>query len=99
MRTAAPRRSGWRGCRPILASSLKRGSGLRRRKGGERSVAVTPDHSAPGQIPELSGTIRQLQRSSLGDAAPQLLISRKRAELDDLLRRTRGRREGGTGVA
>jgi hypothetical protein len=52
-----------------------------------------------GQIAELSGTIRQLQQSGLDDAAPKLLISRKRAELDDLFRTTPGRREGGDGVA
>jgi hypothetical protein len=40
------------------------------------------------QIAELSGTIRQLQRSGLDDALPRLLISRKRAELEDLSRRT-----------
>ncbi|MBO4225304.1 hypothetical protein GRB70_23155 [Bradyrhizobium neotropicale] len=40
------------------------------------------------QIAELSGTIRQLQRSGLDDAAPRLLISRKRAELEDLTHRT-----------
>jgi len=39
------------------------------------------------QIAELSSTIRQLQRSGLDDAAPRLLISRKRAELEDLRRR------------
>jgi hypothetical protein len=39
------------------------------------------------QIGELSSTIRQLQRSGLDDAAPRLLISRKRAELEDLTRR------------
>jgi hypothetical protein len=43
------------------------------------------------QIAELSGTIRQLQRSGLDDAAPRLLISGKRAELDDLTRRTNPR--------
>ena len=53
-----------------------------------------------GQIAELSGTIRQLQRSGLDDAAPQLLISRKRAELDDLLRKMTARtRRGGPDVA
>jgi hypothetical protein len=64
------------------------------------------DHSLPlriivlrGQIAELFGAIRQPQRSGLDDAAPQLLISRKHAELDDLLRRTRRRREGGAVVA
>jgi hypothetical protein len=40
------------------------------------------------QIAELSGTIRQLQRSGLDDAL-RLLISRKRAELEDLTRRSR----------
>jgi hypothetical protein len=39
------------------------------------------------QIAGLSNTIRQLQRSGLDDAAPRLLISRKRAELEDLTRR------------
>ena len=33
------------------------------------------------QIAELSGTIQQLGRSGLDDAAPRLLISRQRAEL------------------
>jgi len=36
------------------------------------------------QIAELSGAIRQLQRSGLDDAAPRLLIARKRAQLEDL---------------
>jgi hypothetical protein len=39
------------------------------------------------QIGELSRTIRQLRRSGLDDAAPRPLISRKRAELEDLTRR------------
>jgi hypothetical protein len=46
------------------------------------------------QISELSGTIRQLQFSGLDDAAPRLLISRKRAELEDLTRRTNQRSQG-----
>jgi hypothetical protein len=41
------------------------------------------------QIAELSGSIRQLQQSGLEDAAPRLLISRKRAELEDLMCRSR----------
>jgi len=41
------------------------------------------------QIAELSGSIRQLQQSGLEDAAPRLLISRKRAELEDLTCRSR----------
>jgi hypothetical protein len=40
------------------------------------------------QIAELSGTILQLQRSGLDDAALRLLISRRRIELEDLMRRT-----------
>jgi hypothetical protein len=47
-----------------------------------------------GQIGELSSTIHQLQRSGLDDAAPRLLISRKRAELEDLTRRTNQHPEG-----
>jgi hypothetical protein len=46
------------------------------------------------QIAELSNTIRQLQRSGLDDAAPRLLISRKRAELEDLTRRANQRAKG-----
>ena len=40
------------------------------------------------QIGELSSAIWQLQRSGLDAAAPRLLITRKRAELEDLTRRT-----------
>jgi hypothetical protein len=47
------------------------------------------------QIAELSGTIRQLQRAGLDDAVPRLLISRKRAELEDLSRRANRRSEQG----
>jgi hypothetical protein len=47
------------------------------------------------QIAELSGTIRQLQRAGLDDALPRLLISRKRAELEDLSRRTNRHSEQG----
>jgi hypothetical protein len=46
------------------------------------------------QIGELSGTIRQLQFSGLDTAAPRLLISRKRAELEDLTRQTNQRAQG-----
>jgi len=46
------------------------------------------------QIGELSSTIRQLQLSGLDDAAPRLLISRKRAELEDLTHRTNQRPRG-----
>ena len=46
------------------------------------------------QIGELSSTIRQLQLSGLDDAAPRLLMSRRRAELEDLTRRTNDRSRG-----
>jgi hypothetical protein len=38
-----------------------------------------------GQISDLGGAIRQLQRSGLGSASAQLLITRKRAELECLI--------------
>ena len=47
------------------------------------------------QIGELSSAVRQLQLSGLDAAAPRLLISRKRAELADLTRRTNPRPQGG----
>ena len=39
-----------------------------------------------GQIAELGGAIRQLQRSGMDSTTAQLLISRKRAELECLIR-------------
>src|SRR5581483_4298773 len=47
------------------------------------------------QRAELSSTIRQLQRSGLDDAAPCLLITRRRAELEDLTRRRANQRPHG----
>jgi hypothetical protein len=47
------------------------------------------------QIAELSSTIRQLQRSGHDDTAPRLLITRRRAELEDLTRRANQRSHGG----
>ena len=41
-----------------------------------------------GEIAELGGAIRQLQRSGLDSAAAQLLITRKRSELEYLLNRS-----------
>jgi hypothetical protein len=38
------------------------------------------------EILELGSAIRQLQRAGLDDAAAQLLIARKRAQLDHLVR-------------
>jgi hypothetical protein len=46
------------------------------------------------QIAELSSTIHQLQRSGLDDAA-RLLITRRRAELEDLTRRANQPSHGG----
>jgi hypothetical protein len=40
-----------------------------------------------GEIAELSGAIRQLQRSGLDSAPAQLLITRKRSELEGLMSR------------
>ncbi|MDH2353458.1 hypothetical protein QCM77_13840 [Bradyrhizobium sp. SSUT18] len=39
-----------------------------------------------GEILELGSAIRQLQREGLDDAAAQLLIARKRAQLDHLVK-------------
>jgi hypothetical protein len=47
------------------------------------------------QIAELSSTIHQRRRSGLDDAAPRLLITRRRAELEDLTRRANQRSHGG----
>lgn len=41
-----------------------------------------------GEIAELGGAIRQLQRSGLDSASAQLLIMRKRSELERLLNRS-----------
>ena len=41
-----------------------------------------------GEIAELGGAIRQLQRSGLDSASAQLLIARKRSELECLLNRS-----------
>jgi hypothetical protein len=38
-----------------------------------------------GQISDLGGAIRQLQRAGLDSASAQLLITRKRAELERLM--------------
>jgi hypothetical protein len=43
-----------------------------------------------GEITELGGAIRQLQRSGLDSASAQLLITRKRGELEWLMNRTSG---------
>ena len=42
-----------------------------------------------GQLVELASTIRKLDQSGLGSARAQLVLSRKRAELEDLIKRGR----------
>ena len=42
-----------------------------------------------GQLVELGSAIRQLHQSGLDSATTQLLLSRKRAELEDLIKRGR----------
>jgi hypothetical protein len=42
-----------------------------------------------GQLVDLGSAIRQLQQSGLDSASAQLLISRKRAELEDLMNQVR----------
>ena len=42
--------------------------------------------SLRGQIAELGGAIRQLQQSGMDSAMAQLLLSRKRAELECLMK-------------
>jgi hypothetical protein len=42
-----------------------------------------------GHLVDLGSAIRQLQQSGLDSASAQLLISRKRAELEDLMNQAR----------
>ena len=42
-----------------------------------------------GQLLELGSAIRQLNQSGLDSATARLLMSRKRAELEDLMKRAR----------
>jgi hypothetical protein len=42
-----------------------------------------------GQLVDLGSAIRQLQQSGLDSASAQLLISRKRAKLEDLMNQAR----------
>ena len=42
-----------------------------------------------GQLVELGSAVRQLHQSGLDSATAQLLLSRKRAELEDLIKRDR----------
>ena len=48
-----------------------------------------------GQMFELGSAVRQLHRSGLDSASAELLLSRKRAELEDLMNQARhGKRRG-----
>lgn len=42
-----------------------------------------------GQLVELGSAIRQLNQSGFDSATAQLMLSRKRAELEDLIKRDR----------
>ena len=44
-------------------------------------------HTLRGQLVELGSAVRQLNQSGLDSATAQLLLSRKRAELEDLISR------------
>jgi hypothetical protein len=62
------------------------------------SAAVSDDpvewkiQTLRGQLLELGSAVRQLNQSGLDSATAQLLLSRKRAELEDLMKR--GRSDG-----
>lgn len=45
--------------------------------------------SLRGQLVELGSAVRQLNQSGLDSATAQLLLSRKRVELEDLIKRGR----------
>jgi hypothetical protein len=47
------------------------------------------------EILELGAAVRQLRQAGMHDAAPQLLLCRKRADLESLMSRTRGIRPVG----
>jgi hypothetical protein len=49
------------------------------------------------EILELGAVIRQLRQAGMHDAAPQLLLCRKRAELESLMSRAHGNRPTGDG--
>ncbi len=50
------------------------------------------------EILELGSAIRQLQREGMDDAAAQLLIARKRAQLENLVKTNSHRRPPGTSL-
>jgi hypothetical protein len=48
------------------------------------------------QLVEVGSTVRQLRQAGLDGAAAELLLSRKRAELEDLMKARSGWRRNGT---
>jgi hypothetical protein len=64
-----------------------------------RSAAVSDDPLAwriaavRGQLLELGSAVRQLNKSGLDSAAAQLLLVRKRAELEDLMKLAKRNRD------
>ena len=52
----------------------------------EEDPEALPDLKLRAEILELGSAIRQLQREGLDDAAAQLLIARKRAQLEHLVK-------------
>jgi hypothetical protein len=50
------------------------------------------------EIIELGAAIRQLRQAGMHDAAPQLLLCRKRAELETLMSHARSNRPAGEAV-
>jgi hypothetical protein len=52
----------------------------------ESKILESKIQTLRGQLVELASTIRKLDRSGLGSARAQLLLSRKRTELEDLIK-------------
>ena len=55
----------------------------------ESKILESKIQALRGQLLELASTIWKLDQSGLGSARAQLLLSRKRAELEDLIKRGR----------
>lgn len=53
----------------------------------ESQIQESKIQTLRGQLVELAATIRKLDQSGLGSARAQLVLSRKRAELEDLIKR------------
>jgi hypothetical protein len=55
----------------------------------ESKILESKIQALRGQLVELASTIWKLDQSGLGSARAQLVLSRKRAELEDLMKRGR----------